>query len=135
VKLTTLKPRITPIGKRLATTTGTWRQPDESSTKRGYGYKWQQARIEYLTANPYCVYCLRKRGITTTEPLEQLEQAIEQGGLPTRANVVDHRTPHRGDQKLFWDRKNWQGLCASCHSSTKQREEASAEADARYRAG
>ncbi|WP_343040029.1 HNH endonuclease signature motif containing protein [Methylocystis heyeri] len=42
---------------------------------------------------------------------------------PNPATVVDHITPHKGDIKLFWDRKNWQPLCEPCHNSRKQREE------------
>jgi 5-methylcytosine-specific restriction protein A len=30
---------------------------------------------------------------------------------------VDHIKPHGGDLALFWDPKNWQGLCGSCHST------------------
>ena|ERR1700676_2833079 len=29
--------------------------------------------------------------------------------------VADHIVPHRGDEKLFWDAKNLQGLCDQCH--------------------
>jgi len=32
------------------------------------------------------------------------------------ATVVDHITPHKGDNDLFWDRANWQSLCESCHN-------------------
>lgn len=32
------------------------------------------------------------------------------------ATVVDHIIPHRGDQKLFWDRGNWQPLCEHHHN-------------------
>lgn len=32
------------------------------------------------------------------------------------ATVVDHVRPHRGDRRLFWDRTNWQALCAPCHN-------------------
>jgi 5-methylcytosine-specific restriction endonuclease McrA len=53
--------------------------------------------------------------------------------------VVDHVKPHRlgealasGDEAtieaaraLFWDRKNWQGLCKLCHDSVKQAQEKS----------
>ncbi len=39
------------------------------------------------------------------------------------ANVVDHKTPHRGDMKVFWDKTNWQPLCTGCHSGRKQRAE------------
>ena len=37
--------------------------------------------------------------------------------------VVDHITPHRGDQRLFWDRANWQPLCHDHHDIVKQRQE------------
>lgn len=37
--------------------------------------------------------------------------------------VIDHITPHKGDQKLFWDRKNWQVLCPDHHDIAKQQEE------------
>lgn len=42
------------------------------------------------------------------------------------ATVVDHITPHRGDDALFWNRLNWQPLCAPCHNRKKQREELAA---------
>ncbi len=83
--------------------TGSWRS-GKSSTARGYGYKWQKVREIFLAENPLCVYCKRE-------------------GRVTAANVVDHIVPHKGDQKLFWRRSNWQALCASCHSSIKQAEE------------
>lgn len=62
-----------------------------SARERGYTTKWQGARAEYLAAHSLCS-C----------------------GRP--ATVVDHITPHKGDQKLFWDRKNWQPQCHPCHS-------------------
>jgi 5-methylcytosine-specific restriction endonuclease McrA len=37
--------------------------------------------------------------------------------------VADHKKPHRGNEHLFWDDTNLTTLCASCHSSAKQREE------------
>ena len=33
--------------------------------------------------------------------------------------VADHRTPHRGDRTLFFDRQNLMCLCKICHDSTK----------------
>jgi CRISPR/Cas system-associated endonuclease/helicase Cas3 len=61
----------------------------------------------------------------------------QEQGRVTAATVVDHIIPHKlkealrsGDsqaiakaQKLFWSRKNWQGLCKQHHDSTKQRME------------
>jgi 5-methylcytosine-specific restriction protein A len=35
-----------------------------------------------------------------------------------QATVVDHKIPHKGDMKLFWDRSNWQSLC-KCHHDIK----------------
>jgi hypothetical protein len=45
----------------------------------------------------------------------------------TPATVVDHIIPHRGDQELFWDRSNWQPLCAPHHDITKTLEESSSK--------
>lgn len=85
---------------------------------RVYGSKWDKARREFLRLHPLCVMCKEREVVEA-------------------ATIVDHITPHRlkealkaGEptaiaraQKLFWDRKNWQGLCAAHHSSTKQRME------------
>lgn len=69
-----------------------------SSTKRGYGYRWQKIRIAFLQQNPLCVMC-------------QKEEVIKP------ATVVDHIQPHKGDQALFWDQNNWQPLCNPHHRS------------------
>ena len=79
-----------------------------SSTKRGYGSKWQAARKRYLRAHPYCVRCLKE-------------------GRMTEATVVDHITPHRGDATLFWDENNWQSLCKPCHDKKTWNEDANPE--------
>ncbi|WP_234239756.1 HNH endonuclease [Billgrantia desiderata] len=42
-------------------------------------------------------------------------------GRVTPADTVDHIEPHRGDGDKFFDPKNLQSLCATCHSSRKQR--------------
>jgi 5-methylcytosine-specific restriction protein A len=76
-----------------------------SSTQRGYGSRWQRARLAYLKAHPLCVMCERE-------------------GRITAASVVDHKIPHKGDDALFWDSgSNWQGLCKQHHDRDKQREE------------
>jgi len=77
-----------------------WKQIDqnrESSTKRGYGYKWKKARDGFLVSHPLCAEC-------------------EDAGRTTAAGVVDHKIPHKGDMILFWDKSNWQSLCAPCHN-------------------
>ncbi|MDY1215405.1 HNH endonuclease signature motif containing protein [Pseudomonas aeruginosa] len=104
-RLKSLGFRVRAQGERLKTAEpGSWRT-GKSSTERGYDYRWQQAREQYLRDHPLCVYCERK-------------------GLVTAANTVDHIVAHRGDQDLFWDKDNWQPLCGPCHSADKQKEEA-----------
>ncbi|MBR0855653.1 HNH endonuclease [Bradyrhizobium liaoningense] len=39
--------------------------------------------------------------------------------------VCDHKVPHRGDERLFWDENNLQTLCKACHDKIKQRDEQS----------
>jgi 5-methylcytosine-specific restriction enzyme A len=68
-----------------------------SSSKRGYDGKWRKARTTYLAKNPFCVDCFKE-------------------GNARPATVVDHIVPHKGDQKLFWDKTNWQGMCESHHN-------------------
>lgn len=60
-----------------------------SSTQRGYGYKWQQFRKDYIRRHPYCCKC----------------------GKPTKD--VDHKMPRaKGGTD---DERNLQPLCGFCH--------------------
>jgi 5-methylcytosine-specific restriction protein A len=79
----------------------------ESAAKRGYGKKWQAAREQWLAAHPLC-QCrgVRRRSASVAD-----------------ATVVDHRVPHKGDLKLFWDRKNWQSMAKECHDRKTARED------------
>ena len=72
--------------------------PEEvrSAFRRGYGKAWQRESKRFLEANPLCENCAKE-------------------GRFVRATVVDHKTPHRGDERLFWDKGNWQALCKRCH--------------------
>ena len=74
------------------------RKPDNrlSAYKRGYNTAWQRASKAYLIKHPFCVECLKH-------------------GIHTKATVVDHIKPHKGDNSLFWDKNNWQPLCKPCH--------------------
>jgi 5-methylcytosine-specific restriction endonuclease McrA len=69
----------------------------KSAARRGYDRKWKKARDAYLARHPSCVN-IGKRRCTGT------------------ATCVDHIKDHRGNQALMWDRKNWQPMCAHCHS-------------------
>jgi 5-methylcytosine-specific restriction protein A len=66
-----------------------------------YGRRWQAARLSFLRLQPLCEGC---------------KPRIKQ------AEVVDHIADHKGDLRLFWNRKNWQPLCKSCHDSKTGRE-------------
>ena len=68
-----------------------------TAKERGYTYRWRQARAAFLAANPLCAMC-------------------EKDGRLKPATVVDHIVPHKGDELKFWSDRNWQPLCASCHS-------------------
>ncbi|MCP3669474.1 MAG: HNH endonuclease [Gammaproteobacteria bacterium] len=71
-----------------------------------YNYKWRQASKRFLKQTPMCAMCIDR-------------------GQATPSAIVDHITPHRGNQGLFWDVSNWQALCKHCHDSHKQRFEKS----------
>ena len=66
------------------------------AAERGYGRAWQKASKRYLASHPLCVQCAAE-------------------GRYTKATVVDHIVPHRGDRKLFWSEDNWQALCKRHH--------------------
>lgn len=72
--------------------------PRENAGRRGYNHRWRKARKWFLNQSPLCVHCKRE-------------------GRTTPANVVDHIIPHKGDQDLFWDKKNWQSLCITHHNA------------------
>jgi len=36
-------------------------------------------------------------------------------GCPRRATIADHKTPHRGDNAVFFDADNLQAMCKPCH--------------------
>jgi 5-methylcytosine-specific restriction protein A len=76
-----------------------WRTDKRKTAERGYGARWRRERAIYLRLHPLCVMC-RPRAVP--------------------ARVVDHKVPHRGDQKLFWNHENWQSLCFTHHNSHKQ---------------
>lgn len=79
-------------------------QEVRSAYSRGYDRQWQKMSKAYLKANPLCVRCKAK-------------------GKYTKATVVDHIKPHRGNKALFWDRSNWQSLCKHCHDKKSMTED------------
>jgi 5-methylcytosine-specific restriction protein A len=74
-----------------------------SAARRGYGSRWRRARAAFLARHPLCAACRSQ-------------------GRVVPATVVDHVTPHRGDQRLFWDEANWAPACKPCHDAKTARE-------------
>lgn len=107
-RLRTVAPRVAPAPARLANAGHqvSWRT-GKTTAERGYGGRWQRYRLRFLAEHPLCAMC-------------------EAEGRVTPATVVDHITPHHGDQRLFWDPANHQALCKPHHDGEKQREEAAA---------
>lgn len=69
--------------------------PERKSSRAWHGLygtkRWKRERLEFLRENPFCAVC----------------------GRP--AEVVDHIVPHRGDEAVFFDQRNWQPLCREHH--------------------
>ena len=65
--------------------------------QRGYGRRWQKARLLFLGKHPTCRECSKQ-------------------GRLTPASVVDHVIPHRDNMELFWNVDNWQPMCVRCHN-------------------
>lgn len=69
-----------------------------------YNAAWRKISKQFLVSHPLCENC-------------------KKNGKYTKATVVDHIIPHRGDPELFWDSNNWQALCKSCHDKKTLKEE------------
>jgi 5-methylcytosine-specific restriction protein A len=110
-KLKALSSRVGGLRSKLASTPVDRAQLDRIRDQRPWRrwYKtarWQSLRWEVLTRDLFtCQRCGKLAGDTSKL-------------------VADHRKPHRGLVALFWDITNLWTLCAPCHSSAKQREEA-----------
>jgi 5-methylcytosine-specific restriction endonuclease McrA len=63
--------------------------------------QWTALRQQQLATEPFCRFCRYL-------------------GRYTRATQVDHIKPHHGRSSLFFNVKNLQSLCTSCHSRLKQ---------------
>jgi 5-methylcytosine-specific restriction enzyme A len=66
-----------------------------SARQRGYTTKWERESKAFLALPDNC-HCAC--------------------GCGREADMVDHRVPHKGDMKLFWDRANWQPMHRRCNS-------------------
>lgn len=61
--------------------------------------RWKALSTQWRINHPHCVFCHGP------------------------AEVVDHKQPHRGNERLFFSLSNLQSLCYRCHNSIKARME------------
>lgn len=93
-------------GRRCPLCQSAWRARSEASrpsaTARGYDNRWRVESTAFLRkpGNERCA-C----------------------GCGRLSNVVDHKVAHKGDQRLFWDRSNWQPMHRDCNSRKAIRSE------------
>lgn len=78
-----------------------------SARERGYTRAWEKARAAWLRKHPLC----------------QCDECDDGRKAITPATVVDHRIPHKGDMRLFWDSSNWQSMAQACHNRKTARED------------
>jgi 5-methylcytosine-specific restriction protein A len=63
------------------------------------GARFRRLRHSFLVRHPVCNMCKREE-----------------------STILDHVIPHRGIALLFWNQRNWQGLCVHCHAVKTHRE-------------
>lgn len=80
--------------------------------QRGYGLRWQRESALFLKRYPLC-------GMRPGKKAPVMSRCHDEGKVEA-ARQVDHVKPHRGNQELFWNRSNWQSLCASCGARKSQ---------------
>ena len=106
-------PMSAPVHRAVGMRTAQQRRKESDAKRgtvaaRGYGNQWTEASKAYRALHPQCecTECL-KLPVIRRPPSE----------------VVDHRIPHRGDQRLFWDSSNWQAMAKVCHDRKTARED------------
>ena len=82
--------------------------------------RWKQERVAYLAEHPVCEEGAKTYGGPSLTADGGMPWTLTPCGAP--ATVVDHRTPHRGNEALFWEPANRQALCAHHHNAKTGRE-------------
>jgi len=115
MRLTTLKPTIKPLAPRLGFAPGDRQAFDkaryiETPWRKWYAAsRWQALRQQVLIRDHYTC---QQTGILC-------------GGRPNEPDspVVHHKTPHKGDERLFWSLDNLECVSKSFHDAEAQRQE------------
>jgi 5-methylcytosine-specific restriction protein A len=87
--------------------------PEKRQAARLYGTaRWQELRLAQLRAEPLCDKCADRNRVTA-------------------ATVVDHVERHGNDERRFYDPRNLQSLCKTCHDRKTMTEDRAARNRAR----
>lgn len=97
-------------------------------TREGYCPKHKPKRAERRASAEYHGWYSLPVWTDDLRPAQLLREPwcreCARHGVRTRATVVDHVTPHRGDWQMFIDPANHQSLCERCHNRKTARERA-----------
>lgn len=105
-RLATLPPRLTTVPAPANEAERSRIRDQDVAWRKWYKTaRWQKLRWSVLV-----------RDLFTCQRCRRIE-------ADTSQLVADHKTPHRGDEALFWDDRNLQCMCKPCHDKDKQREE------------
>ncbi|QMW63955.1 HNH endonuclease [Devosia sp. MC521] len=107
-----LKPRLSSLPPKLKTTREIRdKRYSADATVRSWYHsaRWQKLREAVLIRDLYT--CQHTGVILTT------------GRTEPSAAVVHHKTPHKGDEHLFWDISNLEAVSKEWHDSEAQKEE------------
>lgn len=86
------------------------RRPDQRSAAAA-AYRWLYSTARWLA--------LRAAQLARKPLCERCSTDLR----PVPATVVNHKKPHKGDRKLFFDPDNLESVCAPCHDGPIQRAE------------
>lgn len=112
-RLKSLKPRVGVLAPRLG------HAPDNERARSRQRDATQPWRQWYKTARWQKLrWSVLARDLFICRRCDRIE-------ADTSQLVADHKRPHRGDERLFWDDQNLQCLCKACHDREKQSEERS----------
>lgn len=113
-RLTTLKPKLTTLGSRIARPEGEAARLAERDRTVGWRKWYHTARWQKL-----------RRAVWVRDGfICQMTGVLCAGKYPAgNSPVADHRIRHQGDEALFWDMDNIHTVSKAYHDSQKQKEE------------
>ena len=91
-------PQHRPFGWQSETDRRRQQAEKRASVPPPYGHRWRKLRSAFLAKFPLC-QCELNHG----------------AGCGYPAAVVDHKTPHNGDLRLFYDWNNLEAMTKACH--------------------